>query len=300
MVSRSNGVEFERFVLDIQSRIDPNSRATHNEMLVNRLGHKRQFDVVIRGSCAGVDFLGVVECKDLNRKVGCELVDAFITKANDINANFKILVSRKGFTKGAMEAARHYGVQTFSLLPGNDSSDGFFVGHKWIAEIYRWAGCNVRLIPVEGEVIEDAYALENIKIQGSRVFEWFSTYLNKNHGVERDLGWKGFELMFSKPQSVEISEGRYVNCSGMELAADRVICRKQRHVGISGPGFYDWQNGQIKVPPGSTMTTFPISTDFDAWEDAIDEPGVGPAVMFKVILHGSTKEFDGLIDMEGL
>ena len=79
------GIAFEKVVAGIQAQIDPTSSVTHNETLTDRLGHSRQFDVVIRGSFAGQQMLGVIECKDLKRRVGNPEVDAFITKANEIN-----------------------------------------------------------------------------------------------------------------------------------------------------------------------------------------------------------------------
>jgi len=110
------GIEFEKIVTDIQQRFDLNSTVMHNQILVDRLGHKRQFDVVIKGNYAGQELLGVIECKDLKKKIGTPEVDAFNTKSSDVNANFKILVSRKGFSKTALEKASHYGIQALSLL----------------------------------------------------------------------------------------------------------------------------------------------------------------------------------------
>lgn len=297
---KNDGKDFEKFVFEIQSKLDPSSKVTHNQFLTNRFGKKRQFDVVIRGLCAGVDFIGVVECKDLNRKVGSELVDAFVTKANDINANFKILVSRKGFTKGAIDLAKNHGVQTYSLLPDEKVSEGFFVGNKWIAEIYRWRSCNIRVLPVEGKEVDITYRAEDVKIRGASVFEWVSTYLNRNHAIETEIGWRVYQHSFEEPVDVEIAEGKSVKCSGLELAVERVLVRKQKHIGVTGPGFYNWQTGQAKIPPGSTIKTFPISADFDSWDDAVDETDPNGGIVFRIILHGSTQEFDCPIDIASL
>lgn len=62
------GIEFEKIVSDIQSRIDPNATVLHNQRIVDRHGHSRQFDVEIRGKFAGQEIIGVIECKDKNRK----------------------------------------------------------------------------------------------------------------------------------------------------------------------------------------------------------------------------------------
>lgn len=131
------GIDFEKAVAAIQMQIDPTSQVTHNETLVDRLGHARQFDVVIRGTFAGQQMLGVIECKDLKRKVGNPEVEAFIAKAQEINANFKIFMSRTGFSKPALEKCSHYGVQALSLIADDPANRKFFVGTRWTADLTR-------------------------------------------------------------------------------------------------------------------------------------------------------------------
>ena len=118
------GDSFERLVAQIQARVDPAANVAHNEFLVDRLRQRRQFDVVIRGQFAGQAMLGVIECKNLNRKVGTPEVDAFHTKAQDINANFKVIASRRGFTRHALHKAAHYGIRAISLLDPEAQSKG--------------------------------------------------------------------------------------------------------------------------------------------------------------------------------
>lgn len=130
------GIEFEKIVADIQAQVDKNAKVSHNQRLVDRHGHKRQFDVVIKGKFADQDILGVIECKDLIKKVGTPEIDAFVTKSQDIKSNFKIVVSRNGFSKPAIEEARYYGIQTLSLIPNDEVNCGFKVGIYWFADVY--------------------------------------------------------------------------------------------------------------------------------------------------------------------
>ncbi len=46
------GIGFEKAVAVIQEQIDPTSSVYHNEKIIDRLGHARQFDIVIRGTFA--------------------------------------------------------------------------------------------------------------------------------------------------------------------------------------------------------------------------------------------------------
>lgn len=71
------GESFELAVARIQQMLDPNANVTHNEILVDRINNRRQFDVVIRGMFAGRDMLGVIECKDRGRRAGPSDIEAF-------------------------------------------------------------------------------------------------------------------------------------------------------------------------------------------------------------------------------
>src|SRR5215212_5196720 len=92
------GIPFEKIVARIQQMMDPNSTVTHNEKLNDRVGNRRQYDVVIRGQFGGRPVLGVIECKDHSRRKGAETVEAFAKKTENLGANLRIVVSRKGFT----------------------------------------------------------------------------------------------------------------------------------------------------------------------------------------------------------
>jgi hypothetical protein len=77
-VSKKNtGVSLEETVARIQQMMDPESKVTHNEKLVDRVGNTRQYDVVIHERFEGREVLGVIECKDHKRKKGPDAVEAF-------------------------------------------------------------------------------------------------------------------------------------------------------------------------------------------------------------------------------
>src|SRR5437868_10198208 len=138
MKAERPGISFEKAVALVQAQIDPAATVTHNEVIVDRLGHARQFDVVIRGSFAGQLVLGVIECKDLKRKVGLQEIDAFITKSQDVNANVRLFMSRRGFTRPALKKCAHYGIQPLSLLGHNTPDLKIFLGTRWEADQIRW------------------------------------------------------------------------------------------------------------------------------------------------------------------
>ena len=65
----------------------------------------RQFDVTVRFKFGLHNYLTVIECKDYSSKVSVEKVDAFVTKARDVNANKAVLISSQGFQSGCFPVA---------------------------------------------------------------------------------------------------------------------------------------------------------------------------------------------------
>lgn len=73
----------------------------------------REFDVVLRSKVAGIDILTVIECRDYGKKLDITHLDGFVSKMEDVNANKGILVSRKGFSKSAIQKAERLGVSLY-------------------------------------------------------------------------------------------------------------------------------------------------------------------------------------------
>ncbi|WP_081084632.1 restriction endonuclease [Burkholderia cepacia] len=260
------GIAFEKVVATIQAQIDPQSTVTHNEFLTDRLGQRRQFDVVVRGGFAGQRMLGVIECKDLHGKVDTPAIDAFVTKAQDINANFKVLVSRRGFTKPALKKCAFYGIQALSLVDNDPANNKFFIGTRWQADVFRWG--KIAIIP--HFVSESAVPIEvnaaEISIGGKKVIDWFTNYLLDNEAAVTRVGWVvNFRGVFSAPQMVMVRSGEEYQCASISFAAERVCDQRELYVGISGPGFYNWHDQQATFPPGAKVFTDAVPMDFSLW-----------------------------------
>ncbi|MBI3530769.1 MAG: restriction endonuclease [Betaproteobacteria bacterium] len=297
-----SGVEFEELVSRVQRQIDPNSQVTHNELLTDRLGHQRQFDVVLRGQFAGQQILGVMECKDLSRNVGIQDVDAFITKCNDINANLKILVSSKKFSQKAIEKAKHYGVQTLSLLPSDSSEFISPIATKWYADIYFWKQISMQLHVLEGEASPDSLVVDRAMIGSKRVMDWFTNYLIKNHTEEIGEGWiVGIKCTFGSTQIVT-DGNREWRCAGITFGALRACERKVRNVGWKGTGFFDWQLNQLKTTSNATLSTDAIPVDFRTWEDRTGDKTIDNEFLFgHLTVFGKSFEYcQDAIDLEEL
>jgi hypothetical protein len=266
MQSELPGIAFEKAVAAIQAQIDPTSSVNHNEIIDDRLGHARQFDIVIRGKFAGQQMLGIIECKDLKRRVGNPEIDAFVTKALDVNANFKIVMSRSGFTKPALEKCAHYGVQALSLLENDPANQKFFIGTRWTADITRWSQISVSLHFAEPPAELVVFSADQLKINNKRVLDWFTNYLLDHAGAVAGFGWVvDVDAVFDTPQIVEIKPGIERLCIGASFKAERVCDKLERLVGINGTGFFNWNSKQATFPPGATITTDAVPMDFTQW-----------------------------------
>ncbi|MGA4073544.1 restriction endonuclease [Ralstonia nicotianae] len=261
------GIAFEKVVAAIQSQIDPQATVTHSEFLIDRLGQRRQFDVVVRGTFAGQQMLGIIECKDLGGKVGTPEVDAFVTKAQDINANFKVLVSRRGFTKPALAKCAHYGVQALSLINNDPANRNFFIGTRWEADVIRWGQVAVTLHFVDESVQSVHFDAAEITIAGKKVIDWFMNYLLDSMDEVTGFGWVvNIAVVFSEPQTVAVRAGEEYQCSAISFAAERVCQQLERYVGISGTGFYSWLEQKATFPPGTQILMDAVPMDFAQWQ----------------------------------
>jgi hypothetical protein len=266
------GIAFEKLVAAMQAQLDQNSVVTHNEIIVDRLGHRRQFDVVIRGKFAGQTMLGVIECKDLSRKVGNPEVDAFVTKARDVNANVKILMSKSGFAKPALEKCRDYGIQALSLVKSDPVNKNFFLGTRVTADVARWNQLSLSLHVADGEDGNLALNPFDVSIRGKRIVDWFTNYLLEQDTKVQGTGWVvGLRVDFAKPQVVEARAGVERLCTGVTFGAERIIEQLEYRVGITGEGFFDWNAKQATFLPGSMIMTRGIPAgDFSQWKPRSD------------------------------
>lgn len=300
MTSQPPGIEFEKVVAEIQRQVDPSATVTHNRQLIDRLGHSRQFDVVIEGSFAGQQLLGVIECKDLKKRVGSPEIDAFVTKSNDINANFKIVVSRQGFTAPAIEKAKHYGIQTLSLLPHDEVKLGFKVGNYWYADIYHWESISLTLLFREKPENSVNFDADTVSISGKKIIDWFINYLGENHKTETKLGWVvGVRCDFETDRLVDVREGEQYLCKGIEFHAKRGLLEKERFVGMNGTGLFDWQQSRVTVPPKASITGDAVPTDFAQWDDRKPNKGDNPGLLqVKIVAHNALEQIVDPIQLD--
>ena len=116
---------FERRVAAIHAAADQGADVRWNEIIEGR-----QFDVTIRFRKGLYEYLTVVECKDLERPVAIDKVEAFVTKSEDVQAHHAVMASTSGFQEGAQEVARRHNVTLIHVTESSDIDLSFF-GAQW-------------------------------------------------------------------------------------------------------------------------------------------------------------------------
>lgn len=98
--------EFERLVAAIHRVETQGADVRWNEVI-----NGRQFDVTLRFKLGLHEYLTVIECKKYRHKVPVEKIDAFVTKARDVNANKAVFVSSNGYQSGCIPVAQRHGIK---------------------------------------------------------------------------------------------------------------------------------------------------------------------------------------------
>jgi len=288
-----SGVSFEKVVARIQQMMDTNSVVTHNENLVDRVGNTRQFDVVIRGQFGGRPVLGVIECKDHSRKMGPETIEAFAKKSENLGANLRLIVSKKGFTEQALKLAKHEHIGCLSLLPQDPKQLGFSIGNMFYGVIKIWEILKIDIHFAVSPCPFKTFNIDTVKWKDKAVINWFrkelfTTYCDTNEETTHVL-----ELLFDKPQNFEI-EGQEFALKGITCYANRIIKKKRQWFSWSGDAFWDWHTNQLSVPVQGTLTGSAVSTDLSTWEDydgeMLSNHGIADVILYKTQTWDSSRD----------
>jgi hypothetical protein len=111
------GRPFEEITERIFRALEPGAKITSPGALPDRaMTEPREVDVLVQGKVRGQD-LGVlmVECRDHKKPVSVGYVESVITKRDDVSADFAVVVSAEGFTRGAAEKASAHGIELLTL-----------------------------------------------------------------------------------------------------------------------------------------------------------------------------------------
>jgi hypothetical protein len=260
-LSRNDGKKLEATVARIQQMMDPNTTVTRNEVLIDRLGNKREFDVVIRGSVGGRALLGVIECRDHKRRKGPAAVEGFAKKCENLNANLRTMVSRGGFTKQALVVAKHEGIGCLSLLPDDPLQVGFGIGDMWYG-VHLNAKMSLTVHFASTPAPEIQFDPLSVKHSGIPVIHWFMReYFGSIPSDPYDAkgGTWTRSVSFRLPVTIEINNVAYT-VRGLDAVANSSLEYKRQFVLWTGDAFYDWHAERFTIPPAGRVVGSSVDT----------------------------------------
>ena len=144
----------------------PGVTVTESKILLDVVrGIEREVDVVIEGDFDGEPMTISVEVIEHGRPASVTWVDQMLRKHRDLPTNRLLLVSKSGFTSGAVAAIAQEAGRVQALTPQVIELEGqAIVKHLFVDEIkYVQKGCNLRLcdegeqVVVVGEPATDVY-----------------------------------------------------------------------------------------------------------------------------------------------
>jgi hypothetical protein len=107
---------FEKIVAGIHMLQFEGAEVKFDDHILGRMSKtRRQIDVSIRFMQGFYDYLTIVECKDISRKVEITDVAAFKQKMEDVGAQHGVIVSVHGFQKGGIGTAEFSNIDLFTL-----------------------------------------------------------------------------------------------------------------------------------------------------------------------------------------
>lgn len=113
------GKHYEEKTAEIVQKFNPQAQVFQGIRVSGKLSKvSREVDVQLIDP-AKYDQI-IFECKDHKAKVDIELVEALVTKLNDLGAKKGAIVSNSGFTKGAYNTAAAYDIDLLSVVDSGD------------------------------------------------------------------------------------------------------------------------------------------------------------------------------------
>ncbi|MCF6807694.1 restriction endonuclease [Thiotrichales bacterium 19S9-12] len=113
----NDGTDYELFVAKLQEALlrsdeyysNKNINVEVRKRLKDKCGNFREFDIYWEFELGGIIYKNVIECKDYNKKISVEKIDAFIGKLSDMSEDLTgIFATRVGYQLGAIRKAEHH------------------------------------------------------------------------------------------------------------------------------------------------------------------------------------------------
>jgi hypothetical protein len=289
MARSKPGDYYTDFVARVLSLLEPDCKVRVGEWIDGPDG-RRDMDVEVRGSLDGRSHLCLVECKDWDRRVGIQVVDALDSKRTDVRADRAIIYSNSGFTAPAIRKAKRVGIELASAVCEHDPAIRPRLVTRHVARAVVIRDFVVRLMVIEPARPPTPFGVHDIFFDGLPLQNWVHEHSAMALPGDADTGRIELEYRFRDPAVFQV-RGEPVRVAGFRL----VLSYDGKWFYQDGPvdlsvGAYDVVQGAVLVPPHQSIA-FPFKTA--AWQPLPDgDPVPGPIDPKKKGLQMRLKVFD--------
>ena len=152
-IQKGNWQQYEAYIFGALQRRFPDAKVTPNAHVRGLTsGRIRQLDVLVERSLGELDLKIVFDCKCYKRKVTVKEVESFLGMLGDVRVSKGVLVTTKGYTKGAIERVRRESRDVdLQILPPERLSEYQHVGCAWL-----WKGTVAAIVEAPGGWVVDS------------------------------------------------------------------------------------------------------------------------------------------------
>jgi hypothetical protein len=173
----NDGKKIEKIVRIIQETLKDshNTKIYSNYKIENTSGRKREIDVLIDSIINSMTIKIAIECKNYRAPVPVEKIEAFNSKCSRIKGiSKKVFVSASGYQADAIEAAKTFEIELFSVKEiSKESIIGWFPIFQLITQF------KIK-VPLKIGVDGDKTAIKNLPEEGDLILHYFD-------GIEKSI-----------------------------------------------------------------------------------------------------------------
>ena len=237
------------------------------------------------------------------RDVWTPVVDAFVTKTLDINANFKLIASNSGFTKQAIEKCSHYGIETISLLDNENIKPAFTLSVLAYVRIFYFIGHTMNFAILGTQPNFSEVGVYKVKYNGQPVIDWFKKKLDEEYCDSQTPQKIEKEVIFRNYLRIMIHDEHF-RVRAINFTADRRMEVRRKEIKLKGDAVWDWQKEALSVPgKGKGIATEAFQVDFLNWELFMGEVPEKKGIFdlrFLYFIDHFTDENKEVVDLDSL
>lgn len=260
------GKEYEELVAIVLRSLDPGAIVDRGEWIEEADG-RRELDVEIRGTGDGQDRLVLIQCKESERPVGVDIVNALKSKRQDLGADGAMIYSNSGFTTPALTKAARVGIETASAVAAGNDEGRVRLFREFVAKRKAIRRASLVLLPHDDddETIPISFSLHAVTYMGDPVANWFAEESVDLLSSTREDCELRVKYVFESPV-VFVVGGLEVPSKGFGATLECTVRFVSQTVRPDATlGHFDFQTQRVVVPPkqGYTLGWF----DNLAWRE---------------------------------